>query len=273
MFWFWPLVKNLEKIMILKNLCGRTLMLTFVSVFAFASCSVAQEAEEDSPSSTLGMAAPEDAVVLFDGTNFDAWKPFSFGAVNPHNTQEEIQWNLVDGDAMEIAFLFEGKRRKQFLVTKRWFGDYRLHLEFKLPEDGGKCNSGLFFGPLYEMQILNSGNKKKAGLTDAGAIYNIRAPDENAVLPPGEWQTVDLEYRAARFEPDGSRTENNCARVTIHLNGTLIHDNFKLSLRRNKYGAFPELPTSPIVLQDHDSRVQFKNIWVVDRNPKKELED
>ena len=260
--------------MILMNFSERASKLAFVvvcalgciSVSASVSNLVAQEAAEDAPASTLGMAAPEDAVVLFDGTNFDAWKPFSFGAVNPHNTQAEIQWNLVDGDAMEIAFEFEGKSRKQFIVSKQWFGDYRLHLEFKLPEDGGKGNSGLFFGPLYEMQILDSGDKEEAGLNDAGAIYQIRAPDENAALGPGEWQTVDLEYRAARFGRNGSRTENNCARVTIRLNGTLIHDNFKLSLRRNKYGAFPELPTSPIVLQEHGSPVQFRSIWVVERN-------
>jgi len=46
-----------------------------------------QEETNADPNSTLGLAAPADAFVLFDGTNFDAWKPFSFLAIN----QKEIQ--------------------------------------------------------------------------------------------------------------------------------------------------------------------------------------
>lgn len=91
-------------------------------------------------------------------------------------------------------------------------------------------------------------------------------PDENAALAPGVWQTVDLDYQAARFGANGSMTEKNAARVTIRLNGTLIHDNFKLTLRRNKYANFKEEPTSPIVLQEHGSPVKFRNIWLVETN-------
>ena len=95
-------------------------------------------------------------------------------------------------------------------------------------------------------------------------------PDENACLGPGEWQTVDLEYQAARFTAAGYINEKDAARVTIRLNGKLIHDNFKLSLRRNKYAAFPEEPLSPIVLQEHGSPVKFRNIWLVEKAITKE---
>lgn len=119
-------------------------------------------AEDVSPS-TLGLAPPDTAIVLFDGTNLAAWKPFSWQWINPKDDQKEVQWKIVDGDAMEIAFEFEGKRRKQFLCTKQKFGSYRLHLEFQLPREGSG-NSGVFFGPMYEMQILNSADKESAGL-------------------------------------------------------------------------------------------------------------
>ena len=229
----------------------------------------AQHTSSDKSESTLGQAPPQGAVVLFDGTNFDAWKPFSWQWINPEDDQPQVQWKLVDGKAMQIAFEFNGKRQKQFLCTREKFGDYRLHLEFQLPEDGGKGNSGIFFGPLYELQILDSSNKKVAGLGDCGAIYQIRAPDVNAGLGPAEWQTVDLEYQAARIGANGFMTEKGAARVTVRLNGKLIHDDVRLSLRRNKYAAFPEEPTSPIVLQEHGSPVKFRNIWVFEETAEK----
>ncbi|TWU54326.1 hypothetical protein Poly51_30430 [Rubripirellula tenax] len=232
------------------------------SVLFFA---VPTNAQESSGASTLGLAAPAGAVVLFDGSNFDAWEPFSFQAINPKADQKEVQWKLVDENAMEIVFEFRGKKRKQFICTKEKFGDYHLHLEFQLPRDGGQGNSGVFFGPLYELQILNPTPKDRAGLTDCGAIYQIRAPSVNAALAPGEWQTIDLDFQAARIGAAGFANESDAARVTVRLNGKLIHDNFKLSLRRNKYAAYPEEPLSPIVLQEHGSPVKFRNIWLVEK--------
>ena len=236
--------------------------LASVLFLAYPTTVRAQESP-DASTSTLGLAPPAGAVVLFDGSNFDAWRPFSFLKINSDNDQKEIQWKLVDGRAMEIAFEFEGKRRKQFLCTRRKFGNYRLHLEFQLPEKGSG-NSGIFFGPLYELQILNSAGKESPGLGDCGAIYQVRVPDVNAALGPGEWQTVDLQYKAAGFDAAGDRMESKAARVTVWLNSVLIHDNLKLSLRRNKYAAYPEEPLSPIVLQEHGSAVKFRNIWLVE---------
>ena len=232
-------------------------------LFFVDSTTVRAQESPDASTSTLGLAPPARAVVLFDGSNLNAWKPFSFLKINPNDDQKEIQWKLFDGQAMEIALEFEGKPRKQFLCTRRKFGDYRLHLEFQLPEKGSG-NSGIFFGPLYELQILNSAGKESPRLGDCGAIYQLRVPDVNAALGPGEWQTVDLEYKAAGFDAAGDRMESKAARVTVRLNGVLIHDNFRLSLRRNKYAAYPEERLSHIILQEHGSPVKFRNIWLVE---------
>jgi len=222
--------------------------------------------------STLGSKAPEGAVVLFNGSNFDAWKPFSFWVVNQKDNQKQVQWKLVDGNAMEVSSEFEGGRRKQWLCTREKFGDYRLHLEFRIPEEGGS-NAGLFFGPLYELQILDSANKKKIGLGDCGALYQLKRPDVNAALPRGQWQTYDLVYQHAKIGEHGKMTETGAAKLSAWLNGKLIHDDIHLSLRRNKYGAYPEEATSRIILQDHDAQVQFRNIWIQEskNSPVKQL--
>ncbi len=82
---------------------------------------------------------------------------------------------------MEIAFEFEGRRRKQSLCTKPTFGSYRLHLEFQCPR-GDSGNSGVFFGPLCELQILNSEGKVSPDLGDCAAINQLHVPDGNAAL-------------------------------------------------------------------------------------------
>ena len=53
--------------------------------------------------------------------------------------------------------------------------------------------------------------------------------------------------------------------MTVKLNGEVIHNDFKLSVRRNKYAAFREEPLSPIVLQSHGSPVKFRNIWLLEK--------
>jgi len=251
---------------------SRLLLLVVAILFSVSATTSAQDQTTDSPNPSLGLAPPAEAIVLFDGKNFDAWKPFSWQWVNPDNDQKEVQWKKVDGDAMEIHGEFNGKKRKQFVTTKQKFGTYRLHLEFQLPEEG-TGNSGIFFGPMYELQILNSTSKDKVGLIDCGAIYQIRVPDVNAGKGPGVWQTVDLEYKAAVFGKNGFLAAKNAARVTVRLNDKLIHDDFKLTLRRNKYAAFPEEPLSPITLQDHGAPVKFRNIWVVEQDEKPDAKD
>ncbi len=210
------------------------------------------------PSPNLGQKAPPGAMILFDGGPLTAWE-------SKQAPTDSIQWIITDVGALEVVSQREGKKNKQDLRTKDNFGDYRLHLEFKLAHKPdatgqGRSNSGIIHLGIYETQILDS-----FGLygrdNECGAIYKIREPDCNAGYPAGLWQTYDIEFKAPRFSSEGNKTTD--ARLTVRLNGLLIHNDVALP---KPTGGGKETARGPIVLQDHGNPVQFGNIWVVKLN-------
>jgi len=190
-------------------------------------------------SPTLGAKPPAGAIVLFDGTNTDAWR---------------------NGKMDKRKLLAVGTETKENLP------DCTLHLEFLLPykpasRGQGRGNSGLYIQRRYEVQVLDSfGLAGRSG--DCGALYRRVQPILNMCYPPLTWQTYDIEFQAAKWK-DGKKVEN--ISLTVRHNGVLIHDKLRLD---NKTGnGMKESPAGgPLLLQDHDNPVFYRNIWMV---PKK----
>jgi len=193
-------------------------------------------------SPTLGATPPEGAIVLFDGTSLDAW---TLRPGNPH------------GGSMHIV-------SRNTMVSKQEVGDHKLHIEFRTPympgdRGQGRGNSGVYVLGRYEIQVLDSYGDDPADNL-CGGIYRIATPAANACLPPGEWQTYDVTFHAARFNEAGEKTQN--AEITVLHNGILIHD--AVSLPRATPGGVSdkETETGPLLLQDHGDAVEYRNIWV-----------
>ena len=207
-------------------------------------------ATQPSPSAmTASNAPPAGAIVLFDGHDESHWVYMKGGG--------PTTWPIV-GDAMEV--------RGGNIVTKDKFGDFTLHVEFWCPnlppnvKGQGRGNSGVYLQDRYEIQVLDSYGVDPMGLGDCGAIYNQKIPDVNACLPPEQWQTYDIKFRAARFDASGKKTDN--ARVTVVQNGQTIHQDVEIKEPTGE--GKPESPEpGPIRLQDHGNRVRFRNIWIV----------
>ncbi len=73
-----------------------------------------------------------------------------------------------------------------------------------------------------------------------------------------------MDFTAAVFDADGKRTA--WPRITVRLNGVLVHEN--LELARNFTTAAPitqplTVPEGPIFLQNHKDPVVFRNIWIM----------
>lgn len=197
-------------------------------------------------------ATHDNAIVLFDGSDFSQWT---------HEKGKPIHWKIIDG-AMQVL------PKTGSIMTKRKFQDFRLHVEFNVPQTPlglkgqGRGNSGVYLQRRYEVQILDSYGRKLKN-NDCGAIYKVKAPDKNVCKKPGQWQSYDITFRAARFKKQGDnfeKTEN--ARITVLQNGVVIHDDVRIP---NKTGAGqPEGPQpNPILLQNHGNKVRFRNVWIV----------
>ena len=180
-----------------------------------------------------------EAIVLFDGASTDAW---------------------TGGHVDERGLLAAGTK------SKRGFTNFTLHVEFLLPfkplgrgQDRG--NSGVYLQDRYEVQVLDSFGLKGDN-SECGAIYSKLKPDVNMCFPPLIWQTYDIEFTAAQFDADGTKTKNAVA--TVKHNGVTIHDHAEISGPTG--GGAPETPQGgPIQLQGHGSPVFYRNIWVVEK--------
>jgi hypothetical protein len=196
--------------------------------------------------------APADAIVLFDGHDFSAWK----GEKGP------VKWKLQDG-YMEVA---PGTGE---IATKETFGDFQLHVEWAEPEQvvgnsQERGNSGVFLQGIYEVQVLDCYDNPTYPDGQCGGLYGQSPPLVNACRKPGEWQTYDIIFEAARFGENHSLIRP--ASVTVIQNGVLLHHKQALlgPTDHRRYGNYlKELPArGPIKLQDHKNPVRFRNIWI-----------
>jgi enterochelin esterase-like enzyme len=201
----------------------------------------------------VSIAPPSDALVLFDGTNLNAWVTRS-----QDGTTAPAGWIVNDG-------YFESGPGGG-ISTRESFGDVQLHLEFATPagaegnsQDRG--NSGVLFMGRYEIQILDSYNNRTYADGMAAAIYGETPPMVNAARKPGDWQSYDIVFEAPRYARHPSP-----GYFTVFWNGVMVHNRKELlgttgaTMTPHEYAAHDaELPLN---LQQHGNRVHFRNIWV-----------
>ncbi len=206
-------------------------------------------------SPTLGAKPPAGAVVLFDGSNLDAWAKKNGKDWLVENGA--VPWKLVDGGALEIIPTTES------IITHKKFGDCHLHVEFRTI--GYPSKSAVFLEARYEININETYGHTTGNMT--GGMDNTtkgKAPRVRAALPPLVWQTFDVDFRAPRFDAGGQKIEN--PKMTVLLNGVNIYNNQELDPPFGAAGRFGEAPTGPLMLQDHQTPLQYRNIWLVEKS-------
>ncbi|MBQ0149166.1 MAG: DUF1080 domain-containing protein [Bacteroidales bacterium] len=200
-------------------------------------------------------SAPSDAIVLFDGKDLSMW-------VNDKG--EASKW-IVNGDGTMTVNKQDGN-----LVTKDYFRDFQLHLEWCVPADiegegQARGNSGVFLQGMYEVQILDSYNNETYVNGMAASLYKQSAPLVCPIRKPGEWNVYDIIYTAPTFKEDG--TYRTHPFVTVLFNGVLVQNNTML-VGTTEYVGFPAVQKhgdGPISLQMHgdpSKAISFRNIWL-----------
>ena len=210
------------------------------------------------PSPTPG-GPPSDAIVLFDGKDLSKWTAHA-STITKAGGAGDPEWKVGDG-------YFEVVPKTGDLVTKEKFGDCQLHIEWASPaqiegKSQSRGNSGVILMSRYEIQVLDSDNNPTYADGQAGAIYGQWPPLANAVRKTGEWNSYDIVFEAPKFE--GEKLVQP-AYITVFLNGVLLH-NRKASMGPMVYRQVahyvPQPAEDSLLLQNHGSKVRYRNIWI-----------
>jgi hypothetical protein len=198
-------------------------------------------------------SADDNAIQLFDGKSLEGWTTRSGEPVT-------TGWTVEDGMLVRTS-------RGGSIYSAKEYGDFDLSFEWKIAPRG---NSGVKYRVAHykkgvhgfpgwlgcEYQIYDDLGRRAGPLHSTGAIYELYAPSSNKKLRPVG------DFNEARIVVQGTKIEH-------WLNGEKIvdadtsSDEWKTRIARSKFGdvnGFFANPKGRIELQDHGSKVWFRNI-------------
>ncbi len=246
--------------------------LLFIAVLGLGGVPLVSGQENPQPEGVgVGAAPIEGAEVIIDGTRemldekWTYWEGPRFASSLP------IKWKIVEDPVDGGTALMTddraadgGKYGAADIVTRKPYGDFRLHIEFLVMKPGG--NSGVYLQNRFEIQVLD-GDKTKHGM---GAVINETESPYHAYRGVGQWNAYDIVFRAARFGEDGKLTEKPL--VTMYFNGQKVHTNQVINKvwggpnsgvdggNDNGFGITDSPQGLKLQCEGHD--VRYRNTWI-----------
>lgn len=219
----------------------------------------------------VGTKAPKGAEVFFDGSRKMLDEKWTYWEGPRLKATLPIKWQIVSDPANAKGTTVStndpagagGIYGAADIVTKEKFRDFRLHIEFYIPEKGG--NSGVYLQNRYEIQVLD-GDSTAHGMA---AVINEEASPYSAYNGIGKWNAYDINFRAARFK-EGKLVEKPM--VSMYFNGKKVHTNKQISQvwggkfsgvdGGNDGGKGITDTAEGIKLQAEGHDVRYRNIWI-----------
>lgn len=209
-------------------------------------------AAQSAPNTLTAQEKAEGWRLLFDGTSTAGWRAYGADTM-------PAGWQAVDGALVRVS-------RAADIITKDQFGDFELVLEWKVAPRG---NSGIFYRAVEglvwiyhgapEYQILDDAGHPdgRNELTSAGSDYGLYGVPRGIVKPAGEWNHSRIVAR-------GPHVEHwlNGRKVVEYEQGS---PDWARRVAGSKFAAWPQYGKAlkgHIGLQEHGSRVEFRNIKV-----------
>ncbi|MCP4262577.1 MAG: DUF1080 domain-containing protein [Planctomycetes bacterium] len=205
--------------------------------------------------------------------NSDKWDETGDAKLNPDNSRR-----LTGKPGKSV--LINGKDGKcPSLVTKRRdYRDVEIHMEFMVAKGS---NSGVIFHGNYEIQILDSYGVKKPTAGHCGGVYpraeskpkyhhidKGSPPRVNAAKRPGQWQSMDIVFQAARFDKDGNKTSHARFVKVVH-NGKVIQEDVEVPYACGTNWNRKQYPQGPIIIQGDYGPIALRNVRVQDLSSRK----
>jgi hypothetical protein len=199
-------------------------------------------------------------IELFNGKDLTGW--VAEGKTEYTDGAETKPAWAVRGGLLVTA----GKGFGFLRYAEKQFGDFALHVEYRLSPRGPKgerANSGVGirtipFDPkntktrasvaAYEVQLYDNKDRPPTK-NSTGALYGHVAPSTDATRPAGEWNSLDVECVGPR--------------VAVTINGVKVVDVDQSTIDKLK-----DKPLRGYIsLQSHSRQVEFRNVRVREIGP------
>jgi ketosteroid isomerase-like protein len=127
----------------------------------------------------------------------------------------------------------------------------------------------------YEVQIFDSFGRERVGTGDMGGIYQRMDPSlpedtkfsegsrpmTNATKPPGEWQKLDIIFRAPRFD-DAGQQRGDAFFEEVRLNGTLVQRNFSTTGPTTSAPMEGNVARGPVAIQGDHGPIAIRSLRI-----------
>jgi hypothetical protein len=176
-------------------------------------------------------------ITLFNGRDLDGW--------HASDGKLPCTWSVENGTLVSHG-------RGAELVTDREFGDFKLHVEFRV---AAGANSGVYLRGRYEVQVEQDAHPEgpDRGL---GGVYGFLAPAPMPLRIPDIWRSYDITLIGRR--------------VTVVLDGIKVIDNQEIPGITGGALDSREGQPGPLYLQGSESgRVAFRNIVLTPAEPER----